>query len=174
MHPGQELLGKEEPKPPSQMPAKKKKISAKRKKSPEQSLPPASDWRTTDAEEILRRQVRAREEQHGIENLGPEHPVFSNFRVASPSGMTYEVEIRDIVHSVHACTCPDYRINGLGTCKHTEAVRLWLKRRQRGEMRVAAEKGSPRVDLVPGGARNPRLAGSAATGGRADSAPAGL
>ena len=134
------------------MPVKKKKISTRRRKTTEIPLPPANDWRTTDADEILRRRQRAKEEHHVIHNLEPEHPVFSNFRVASPSGMTYEVEIRDVAAPAHACTCPDFRINGLGTCKHTEAVLLWLRRRQKGGMRLAETSGSPRVDLVPAGA----------------------
>ena len=35
-------------------------------KGPE--LPPAGDWRTTDADEILRRQLRAREEAEKVEH----------------------------------------------------------------------------------------------------------
>jgi len=63
-------------------------------------------------------------EQHtfGIENLGDD-PVFSDFRVHSPeSGKSYKVSIRDNRHSFHFCSCYDFRTNGLGTCKHLEAV----------------------------------------------------
>jgi hypothetical protein len=65
------------------MPAKKKK--------PAVTLIPASDWRTTDQDEILRRVQRAIDEKHSLANLHPEHPVFSNFAVKSPSGMDYQV-----------------------------------------------------------------------------------
>lgn len=68
------------------MPAKK---SARKKPAAEIPLPPAHDWRTTDEDEILRRVQRARDEKHAITNLDPRHPVFSTFRVGSPSGMTY-------------------------------------------------------------------------------------
>ena len=75
--------------------------------------PPASDWRTSDADEILKRQIRAREERYRIRNLDPEHPVLSNFEIKSPSGMTYRAEIRDLAGRQFSCTCTDFRINGL-------------------------------------------------------------
>jgi ERCC4-related helicase len=112
-------------------------------------LPPASDWRTTDQDEILRRVQRARDEHHAITNLEPQHPVFSTFRVGSPSGMTYQVEIRDLGSRAFSCSCPDFRINGLGTCKHVEATLIWLKRRHKGEVRAAEQHGSTRIDVVP-------------------------
>lgn len=108
------------------MPAKK---SPKKKKRAAIPLPPASDWRTSDQDEILRRTQRAIDEKHSVRNLDPAHPVFSNFGVVSPSGMDYQVEVRDLATRDFSCTCPDFRINGLGTCKHVEAVLIWLKRR---------------------------------------------
>ena len=130
------------------MPAKKST-----NKKPAAGIPPipAHDWRTTDEEEILRRIQRARDEKHAITNLAPEHKVFSNFRVGSPSGMIYQVEIRDLKERAVACTCPDFRINGLGTCKHIEATRIWLTRRHKGDVRAAEHHGSQRIDLVPAG-----------------------
>lgn len=127
------------------MPAKK----PPKKKAATIPLPPAQDWRTTDQDEILRRVQRARDEKHAITNLDPRHPVFSSFRVGSPSGMTYQVEIRDLQNRAYSCSCPDFRINGLGTCKHIEATHIWLKRRHKGEVRAATQTGSKRIDLVP-------------------------
>jgi len=99
-------------------------------------LPPITDWRTTDADEILKRQLRAREERPRIVNLSPAHPVFSDFEVHSPSGLNYRVEIRGIANRQVACTCTDFRINGLGTCKHIEAVLQDLARRHRSEFGI--------------------------------------
>jgi hypothetical protein len=93
-----------------------------RRADPARLLPPVTDWRTTDAHEILKRQLRAREERPRIVNLAPVHPVFSDFQVHSSSGLDYRVEIRDVASRQVACTCTDFRINGLGTCKHVEAV----------------------------------------------------
>ncbi len=128
------------------MPAKK---SAKKKSAP---IPiAATDWRTTDHDEILRRVQRARDEKHSISNLHPEHPICSTFAVKSPSGMIYQVEIRDLKDRAFSCTCPDFRTAGLGTCKHVEATLIWLKRRFKGELQLAVKSGSKRIDLVPDG-----------------------
>jgi hypothetical protein len=111
----------------------KKKVGRKvGRKAKEIALPPATDWRTSDEDERMRRVQRAREEKHEISNLDPEHPIHSRFGVRSPSGMSYQVEVRHLGDRQFSCTCPDFRINGLGTCKHVEAVLLWLKRRERG------------------------------------------
>jgi SNF2 family DNA or RNA helicase len=125
--------------------------STRKKRSTAIPLPPATDWRTTDQDEILRRVQRAREEKHSIFNLQPGHPVFSTFAVKSPSGMAYQVEIREIRERSFSCSCPDFRINGLGTCKHIEATLIWLKRRFKGEFRAAETSGSPHIDIVPSG-----------------------
>ena len=127
-----------------------KKIPRKKKQTAI-PVPPASDWRTTDQDEIHRRVQRAIDEKHAITNLHPEHLVFSNFQVNSPSGMNYQVEIRDLKSRGFSCTCPDFRINGLNTCKHVEAVLIWLKRRHKGAVRAAENLGSARIDLVPAG-----------------------
>ena len=121
-----------------------------RRNDPARLLPPVTDWRTTDAHEILKRQVRAREERALVRNLVPAHAVFSDFEVQSRSGLSYRVEIRDVVGRQFACTCTDFRINGLGTCKHIEAVLLWCGRAHRTEFK-GAKHGvpSPRIDLVP-------------------------
>jgi len=117
---------------------------------PARLLPPVTDWRTTDADEILKRQLRAREERPRVVNLAPIHPVFSDFQVHSPSGLDYQVEIRDVASRQVACTCTDFRINGLGTCKHVEAVFIHLARRHREEFNAARRGGpSARIDLVP-------------------------
>src|ERR1035438_1909817 len=91
---------------------------------PEISLPPAHDWRTTDEDEINRRRLRAREGSFVIRNSDVRFPVFSTFSVGSGSGLTYAVEIRDVARRQFACACQDFRKNGLGTCKHVEAVLL--------------------------------------------------
>ena len=114
-------------------------------------LPPATDWRTTDDDERLRRVQRAIDEKHSIHNLEPDHPIHSTFGVASPSGMTYRVEVRSLKDRQLSCTCPDFRINGLGTCKHIEAVLIWLKRRERAAWKLAQTADSDRIDIVPRG-----------------------
>lgn len=112
-------------------------------------VPPASDWRTTDEDEINRRRERAMKERHRVRNLDGRHPIFSNFQVDSPSGRRYAVEIRDLAGRQFSCTCTDFRINGLATCKHIEALLLQLPRKNRQAFREAKRTGSDRVDIVP-------------------------
>ncbi|NBB79701.1 MAG: helicase Snf2 [Verrucomicrobia bacterium] len=112
-------------------------------------LPAQTDWRTTDQQELLKRQLRAEEETFRITNKQPDRAIFSNFAVKSGSGLTYSVEIRDLKARDFDCTCTDFRINGLGTCKHVEAVLLHLEKKHRLAFKVAAEGSSPFVDIVP-------------------------
>jgi hypothetical protein len=125
----------------------KKSSKSKRKKTP--PLPPPTDWRTTDADELLKRQLRAKEETFRISNLDSSHPIFSNFEIRSSSGMAYQTEIRDLLTRQFSCTCTDFRINGLGTCKHVEAILLQLARRERVAFKGAQRLPSTRIDVVP-------------------------
>ncbi len=113
------------------------------------SLPPQQDWRSTDAQEVARRRIRALENPPAIRNLTPEHRVYSNFEVTSPeSGLTYQVEIRDLAHRDFHSTSPDFAHNGLGTCKHTEAVLAHLQQRFPRLYKSATKQTSTRCELV--------------------------
>ena len=90
-------------------------------------MPHATDWRTSDQDEINRRRLRAARETMRFRNLTPEQPFFSNFSVESASGQTYQVELRSLKPLASSCTCVDFRVNGLGTCKHVEALLRWLR-----------------------------------------------
>ncbi len=54
-------------------------------------------------------------------NIG-NHPVFSDFTVYNPeTESTYKVAIRSLSRNErNFCSCPDFTINTLGTCKHIE------------------------------------------------------
>ncbi len=84
-------------------------------------------WRTTDDEEVERRRQRAATEPLAIERIESSHRVFGTFRVASNGGNSYEVEIRSLTRHDNSCGCPDFQVNGLGTCKHVEAVLARLR-----------------------------------------------
>src|SRR4029077_4840541 len=79
-------------------------------------------WRSTDEEEIERRRQRAATEPLAIQPIESAHPVFGTFRVSSDAGSSYEVEIRSLTQHENSLGCPDFQVNGLGTCKHVEAV----------------------------------------------------
>jgi SNF2 family DNA or RNA helicase len=74
----------------------------------------------------LRRQ-RARAAKFTIENIG-KNRVYSEFHVANPETQgQYEVHIRGFDVGDNTCSCPDFKANTLGTCKHIEAVLETLK-----------------------------------------------
>ncbi|MGA2748211.1 MAG: DEAD/DEAH box helicase [Verrucomicrobiota bacterium] len=113
------------------------------------TAPSVHNWRTSDEDEINRRRIRARTESFKIDNTDLAHPIFSNFRVQSGSGLTYSVEVRDLGRRQFACDCVDFRINGLGTCKHIEAVLLHLEARFKRLFLAASNNESGRLDVVP-------------------------
>jgi SNF2 family DNA or RNA helicase len=90
--------------------------------------------------QIERRQQRALEEIVRVTNRGS-HPLFSAFDVVSISGRTYRVTIRSLDERRNTCTCPDYRTNLVGTCKHIEGVLLQLKQKYAERLKTfAAQK----------------------------------
>lgn len=84
-------------------------------------------WNTTDEQEIHRRVLRAQAEPMKITNLEPDVLFFSTYKVLSKTE-SYIVEIRSLSELINSCSCIDYEINGLGTCKHIEKVLLELKK----------------------------------------------
>src|SRR3954468_22833173 len=78
-------------------------------------------------EQIDIRRKRAAAEQLRIQNLG-RNRVFSDYQVTNPtSGGQYRVSIRGFDVGDNSCSCPDFRTNTLGTCKHIEAVLAALR-----------------------------------------------
>lgn len=120
----------------------------RRRKTPPKDLPPVLDWRTSDHDEIARRQLRGKNDRFRISNLTPRFPVFSNFEVRSSSGMSYSVEVRNVRLRQFSCQCTDFKINGLGTCKHVEAVLLFIAGKNRAEFQRALKYDSNRLDVV--------------------------
>jgi hypothetical protein len=76
--------------------------------------------------------------------------LFCRYDAGSRSGRTCTVELRELGDPpVAACTCVDFRINGLGTCKHVEAVVAWAQRCRQNAWRDAVAQSSPVADLAP-------------------------
>ena len=91
-------------------------------------------------QQIERRRKRGAEELQRIINRG-HHPIYSTFEVTSISGRTYRVRIHDLEELRNTCTCPDYRTNLIGTCKHVEGVLIQLRERYGDELdKLAAER----------------------------------
>lgn len=79
--------------------------------------------------QIALRKQFARKQDFRLTNMGDE-PVFSEFTVANPqTGGEYRVAIRGLGLGDNYCSCPDFAVNTLGTCKHIEWVLGKLQRR---------------------------------------------
>lgn len=117
-------------------------------KSADPVVPPMHNWRTSDVDEINRRRLRARTEGFRVRNTKPSHPIFSNFSVQSPSGIQYEVEVFGLEPRHVSCNCVDFQINGLGTCKHAEAVLLYIEARHKRLLPAARKGVGRRIDVL--------------------------
>ncbi len=83
----------------------------------------------------LRQQI-AQTQELTVRNTGGE-PVFSEFMVTNPATRrTYRVAIRGEAPGMNYCTCPDYAVNTLGTCKHIEKVLHRLRQRHARVLRA--------------------------------------
>jgi hypothetical protein len=123
--------------------------SAGRRKAKAVLDQPASlpGWQSSDDHEITLRRWRGRTEILSVKALEPDHPYFGMFCAQSASGGTYEVEIRDLNERTNSCACIDYRVNGLGTCKHIEGTIAAMTRGRSKSFRAAKATGSPRVEV---------------------------
>ncbi len=78
---------------------------------------------------ISERRERARTERMVVKSAEPEQP-WTDYAVSNTiSGKTYRVAVRGRELGDSYCSCPDFRTNTLGTCKHILHVLTKLKRR---------------------------------------------
>jgi len=84
----------------------------------------------------LRRQF-GREQNFQMKNVGKE-PIFSDFQITNPeTERTYSVSIRGAGLGENYCSCPDFAVNTLGTCKHIEFALARLARRRGAKKALA-------------------------------------
>jgi len=94
----------------------------------------------------LRRQFAEKQDLR-ITNVGGE-PIFSEFQVVNPQTQgRYRVAIRGQGLGDNYCSCPDFAVNTLGTCKHIEFV-LGALRRKRGGRKAFSEGFHPAYSEV--------------------------
>lgn len=78
------------------------------------------DDMTLESWQIALRQQFGRQQKFRLKNLGG-HPIFSEFEMTNPqTRRTYRVAIRGRNLGDNYCSCPDFAVNTLGTCKHIE------------------------------------------------------
>ena len=92
--------------------------------------------------QIALRKQFAQKQDFRLKNIGDE-PIFSEFIVANPqTNGEYRVAIRGQRIGDNYCSCPDFAVNTLGTCKHIEFALAKLQRK-RGAKKALAEGFQP-------------------------------
>ncbi len=97
--------------------------------------PPEAELRTFDDDAELveaalaERRERAKTERMKIRAQDAARP-WGDYAVTNLlSGKTYRVALRGEERGISYCTCPDFKKNTLGTCKHVMKVLAWAKKR---------------------------------------------
>jgi hypothetical protein len=116
-----------------------------------------------EAWQIALRREFGRAQRFRLQNIGAE-PVFSEFTVSNPqTGGSYRVAIRGRNPCDNYCSCPDFAVNTLGTCKHIEFTLAVLERKR-------ASRAALGAGFIP---TTPRSTSAMARSARSHSAPAG-
>jgi len=93
---------------------------------------------------LIEQQIAARQERAAAAPLKilkrPASGPYGDYSVKSASGRTYRVAIRGLGLFENYCSCPDFAINTLGTCKHVEAMLLRLRQRHQKTLETAKFK----------------------------------
>lgn len=79
-------------------------------------------------QQIAERQERAQGAIARILERPGKNP-YGDYRIRSTSGKTYRVAMRGPGRFENYCSCPDFAVNTLGTCKHIEALLVRLRSR---------------------------------------------
>ncbi len=125
---------------------------------PVESLSPAE----LRKEALRERAERAAEEPFDIQSADPNTP-WTDYAVTNhASGKTYKVALRGLDSGENFCSCPDFKVNRLGTCKHVIRVGDHVKKqftiaelarkfvRERSCLTVDYKGETPTVRLLPG------------------------
>lgn len=82
---------------------------------------------------LIEREIAARRERArgAVKRIlaRPDGDVYGDYQIRSSSNKTYRIALRGSGLFENYCSCPDFAVNTLGTCKHIEALLLRLGRR---------------------------------------------
>ncbi len=106
--------------------AKKKAGGAKKKAAPKVSYYYKPENQTLEEWQVALRRQAAEKESFAIHEMNAkEYPGY--YTVANPvSRNEYRVVYRGEESPWNYCSCMDFKTSRLGTCKHVEAVKLWI------------------------------------------------
>lgn len=93
---------------------------------------------------LVEEQIAARQERAKATPLKvlkrPVSGPFGDYTVKSASGQTYRVAVRGPGLFENYCSCPDFAVNTLGTCKHIEGMLFQLRKRHSKKLETAEYK----------------------------------
>ncbi|MGA3346841.1 MAG: DEAD/DEAH box helicase [Terracidiphilus sp.] len=93
---------------------------------------------------LIEQQIAARQERAVAAPLKilkrPASGPYGDYSIRSVSGRNYRVAIRGLGLFENYCSCPDFAVNTLGTCKHVEAMLLRLRKRHQKTLEAARFK----------------------------------
>ena len=78
---------------------------------------------------LAERKKRGKEESMVVRSANNDRPWTDYVVTSKQSGRTYRVALRSMEDGKSFCTCPDFRTNRLGTCKHIINVQKKVKQR---------------------------------------------
>lgn len=95
---------------------------------PPEKIPMESlDEKTLVAQALADRRERSQKEKMVLKSMDPDH-LWTDYIVTSKvSGKSYRIALRGFAPGESYCTCPDFRKNTLGTCKHLLYAQTRLK-----------------------------------------------
>jgi len=97
--------------------------------------------------QIALRKQFAQKQNFRLKNIG-EEPIFSEFIVTNPeTGGEYRIAIRGQRIGDNYCSCPDFAVNTLGTCKHIEFTLAKLQRKRGGKKAFAEGFQTPYSEI---------------------------
>jgi superfamily II DNA or RNA helicase len=106
------------------------------------------------ARALEERRERARVERMRVKALDESRPWSDYLVTSAASGRTHRVALRGLAPGLSYCSCPDFRKNTLGTCKHVLKVQAFVSRRfPAAELRRPYRRRGFSVDLRYGASR---------------------
>ncbi|MCC5808126.1 MAG: DEAD/DEAH box helicase [Opitutales bacterium] len=97
---------------------------------PDDSLPlELLDEKDLIARAVAEREERARKERMRIKSSDPSTPWADYVVTNAESGKSYRVALRGMGEHESYCSCPDFRKNHLGLCKHTLRVKAYVQKK---------------------------------------------
>jgi len=124
-------------------------LIARKKARKVQERKPRKNLFPSDEESIELRRASAEEQAAKVMPQKDVDGVFGTYAVSSMQWASpYMVEIRDLSGMRNSCSCGDYEMNRLGTCKHIERTLQYLTQRStKRDLADASTNGSPFYEL---------------------------